>query len=91
MSDDTGPDPLSPDERRAVLREHLERERDRRRAAEAKLAEIRAALTTSLTETGDELGFLERPADDSAMLDRALRLINRFLAVLGSEEGTGHA
>lgn len=54
--------------------------------AEAKLAAIREVLTTSLTETGDDLGVLGRPADDSAMLDRALRLIDRLLAVIGSEE-----
>ena len=59
----------------------------RREQAEAKLAAIREVLTTSLTDTGDELGVLERPADDSAMLDRTLRLIGRFLAILGSEEG----
>ncbi len=53
---------------------------------EAKLAEVRKVLTMSLTDTGDELGVLERPADDSAMLDRALRLIGRLLAIISSEE-----
>ena len=40
MANSTGPDPLSPEERRAVLREHLEREKERRRTAEAKVAAI---------------------------------------------------
>ena len=55
-------------------------------AAEARLAAIRETLATSLTDTGDDLGVLERPADDSAMLDRALRLISRLLAIIGTEE-----
>jgi hypothetical protein len=41
VSDSTGPDPLTAAERRAVLRENLEREKSRRRTAEAKLTEVR--------------------------------------------------
>ena len=62
--------------------------KDRAEAAEATLAAIREVLTTSLTDTGDGLGVLQRPADDGAMLDRALRLIGRLLATIGSEEET---
>lgn len=53
MADMTGPDPLSPAERRAVLREHLEREKQRRRAAEAKLAEVRETIATFLPHYGN--------------------------------------
>ena len=38
-TEETGPDPLTAGERRAVLREHLEREKSRRHDAEAKLAQ----------------------------------------------------
>ena len=49
MADSAGPDPLSPAERRAVLREHLEREKDQRRIAEARLAAV-----LDLHKTGGE-------------------------------------
>ena len=79
---DRHPDLRALDEAMAEAVAAAVRERDG-----ARLAAIREVLTTSLTDTGDELGVLERPADDSAMLDRTLRLIGRFLAILGSEEG----
>jgi len=44
MSTQTGPDPLSPAERRAILREHPEREKSRRHAAEAALGIATEAL-----------------------------------------------
>jgi len=40
---ETGPDPLSPAERVTVLREHLEREKSRRRTAEAELTQLQDA------------------------------------------------
>jgi hypothetical protein len=52
----------------------------------AKLAAVRRVLAESLTDPGDGRGVLERPADDSAMLDRALRIIARLLAVIGNDE-----
>jgi hypothetical protein len=46
-TDETGPDPLSPAERRAVLREHLEREKSRRRDAECERDAARAELASA--------------------------------------------
>lgn len=58
MGNDSGPDPLSPAQRILILRDHLERERSRRREAEAKLAEIR----TVLLEGGQDAATVRRRA-----------------------------
>ncbi len=56
MTNSTGPDPLSPEGRRVVLREHLEREKERRHAAEAKVAALEAALRKHMQWFKDEKG-----------------------------------
>ena len=56
MTNSTGPDPLSAAERRAVLREHLEREKDRRRIAEARVAGLEDALRRHTLSFADPKG-----------------------------------
>ena len=78
MTNSTGPDPLSSEERRAVLREHLEREKARRRTAEAKLAAITDACRSIPTPIAERIlaiiGAEERqPAPRVAALEAALR------------------
>jgi hypothetical protein len=73
MGNDTGPDPLSPDQRISILRGHLEREKSRRREAEARLAAIAEHCRTRPELAG--AGYPQLAAD--------------ILAIIGSEERGG--
>ena len=83
MSTSAGPDPLSPDERRAILREHLEREKSRRHTAEAALAIATAALRRLALI--DEMGGMGQRDGDPELKARC-RYASRALEQVASLE-----
>ncbi len=86
MTTETGPDPLSPEERWAVLREHLEREKDRRRSAEAALG-IAVTALRRLALIDEMAGMGQRDGDPElkARCRHAARALEQIAAITPGE------
>lgn len=68
MATDTGPDQLTPEERKAILRQRLEDEKSRRHIAEAALSICMTALRRlSLI---DEMAGMGQQDDDPELISR---------------------
>ena len=80
-----GPDPLSADERRAILREHLEREKSRRVTAEAALGIAKDALRRlALVDEMAGMGQRDNDPELKARCRHASRALEQIAALEAS-------
>lgn len=85
MATSTGPDGLNPDERRAILREHLEREKSRRRTAEAQLGIATDALRRlALIDEMAGMGQRDNDPELKARCRHASRALEQIAALAPS-------
>jgi hypothetical protein len=85
MSVMSGPPSLSPDGRRAILRDHLEAEKSRRRIAEAQLAVAMEALRRlSLIDEMAGMGQRDGDPELTARCRHASRALEKIAEISGA-------